>query len=129
MTPELWLAVGTIVAAIVGLGGVMYSTRTRPEPLSQVVSQLQDELDRRETSHNREKAVMEQRVLSLEAQVAELQSRLSTVTQLEKDKSQLMAGIALLSNQIIGARMTPIWELPEEMAPKKPKTGPLGEKR
>lgn len=125
MNPELWIAVGTIVTAIMGLGGVVYSTRPRPEPLSTVVKELQDEIDRREKTHHAEKARQDERITELEAQVADLQSRLATVTQLEKDKSQLMAGIALLSNQIIAARMTPVWELPEDMAPKKPGTGPL----
>lgn len=98
MTPELWLAVGTIVAAILGLGGVMYTTRSRPEPLSATVKAQADEIAR------------------LRQRVSDLENKLGTVAKLEQDKSRLLAIVSLLGTQVRAAGLTPIADVPADMA-------------
>lgn len=106
MDSNLTLA-GTIIASVLILAGVIWQTRSRPEPLSKVVETQQNEIVR-----------LTVRINTMQTQIDDLNSRLGTVTQLERDKSRLTAGVFLLTNQLNAANLTPIWDLPPDMASK-----------
>ena len=98
---------GSIIAGVLALIGIIWQTRARPEPLSQVVKTQQEEIER-----------MGRQLIAQQAQINDLNSRLGTVTQLERDKSQLTAGVFLLANQLRANGLTPVWELPSHLADK-----------
>jgi len=104
---NILLLAGTIISGVLVLAGVIWQTRSRPEPLSKVVKTQQDEIDR-----------LNGRINQMQRQIDDLNSRLATVTRLERDKSRLMAGVALLTNQVRAAGMNPVWELPDDIANK-----------
>lgn len=107
MDSNVLILAGTIAASVIALVGVIWQTRSRPEPLSKVVKTQQDEIDR-----------LNGRINQMQGQIDDLNNRLSTVTRLERDKSRLMAGVALLTNQVNAAGLTPVWELPDDIAGK-----------
>ena len=98
---------GTIAAGVLALVGVIWQTRARPEPLSKVVKTQQDEITR-----------LNVRINAQQVQIDDLNSRLQTVTQLERDKSQVTAGVFLLTNQLRANGIVPVWELPGHLADK-----------
>lgn len=102
-----YILAGSIISGVLVLAGVIWQTRSRPEPLSKVVKTQQDEIDR-----------LNGRINAMQTQIDELNSRLATVTRLERDKSRLMAGVALLTNQVRAAGLSPVWELPPDIATK-----------
>lgn len=110
---SLLILAGTVVASVLVLAGVIWQTRARPEPLSKVVKTQQDEITR-----------LNARINAQQVQIDELNSRLGTVTSLERDKSRLTAGVFLLTNQVRAAGLTPVWDLPPDMADKGD-TGPV----
>lgn len=104
---NILLLAGTIISGVLVLAGVIWQTRSRPEPLSKVVASQEREITRLNVRLNEQ-----------QRQIDDLNSRLATVTRLERDKSRLMAGVALLTNQVRAAGMSPVWELPDDIANK-----------
>ena len=96
---------GTIIAAVLALLGVIWQARPKPEPLSETVRALQTENVR-----------LNARINEQQTQIDDLSSRLGTVTKLERDKSRLMAGVFLLTNQLRAADLTPVWEITDDLA-------------
>ena len=107
MDSNVLILAGTIAASVIALVGVIWQTRSRPEPLSKVVASQEREITRLNTRLNEQ-----------QRQIDDLNSRLATVTRLERDKSRLMAGVALLANQVRAAGLAPVWELPDDIANK-----------
>lgn len=107
MDSSILILTGSVVSAVLVLAGVIWQTRARPEPLSKVVASQEREISRLNT-----------RINEMQGQIDDLNNRLSTVTRLERDKSRLMAGVALLTNQLTAAGLTPVWELPDDIASK-----------
>lgn len=107
MDSNVLILAGTIAASVIALVGVIWQTRSRPEPLSKVVKTQQDEIER-----------LNGRINQMQTQIDELNSRLATVTRLERDKSRLMAGVALLTNQVRAVGLLPVWEMPPDIASK-----------
>ena len=54
----------------------------------------------------------------MQTQIDDLNQRLGTVTRLEQEKSQLLAGNALLTNQLVANRLVPVWSLSDNIAPR-----------
>lgn len=111
---NILLLAGTIISGVLVLAGVIWQTRSRPEPLSKVVASQEREITRLNTRLN-----------EMQGQIDDLNSRLATVTRLERDKSRLMAGVSLLTNQLRAAGLSPVWDLPDDIAHK----GDTGEHR
>ena len=118
MTPEQYVFWGgVIVAAITVLGGGLFAllrvllpkpaTLVKPEPLSRVAEIQAKEIER-----------LNARIVAMQIQIDDLTERLSTVIRFEHEKSQLMAGVALLTHQIVAGGGSPIWSLPENIAPR-----------
>lgn len=113
MDNNILILTGSIITSVLVLAGVIWQTRARPEPLSQVVKTQQEEINR-----------LSKRITEQQTQIDELNSRLGTVTKLERDKSRILAGVFLLTNQLRAAGLAPVWELPEDVVQRGDDTRP-----
>lgn len=107
MDNNILILTGSIITSVLVLAGVIWQTRARPEPLSQVVKTQQDEINR-----------LTLRINQQQVQIDDLSSRLGTVTKLERDKSRLIAIAFLLTNQLRAAGLVPVQDIPEDLAGK-----------
>lgn len=113
MDSSVYVVAGSVIVGLLALIGVIWQTRARPEPLSQVVKAQQGEIDR-----------LVKQVTSQQAQIDDLNARLGSVTRLERDKSRLTAGVFLLTNQLVAAGLAPVWVLPDDIASQGDVVGP-----
>lgn len=99
-----YVLAGTIISGVLILAGVIWQTRARPEPLSNVVKTQQSEIDR-----------LNGRIANMQIQIDDLNQRLGTVTRLENEKSRLIGGVTWLSAQIVAMGGVPAWTVPDDI--------------
>lgn len=104
------IELGTIIAAILTLAGVIYAASRPGASVLSLTAAL--------SSLAKENIRLNAENIRLTKERDDCYESPKVIADLERDKRMLTAGIAILTNQLTAERMTPLWKLPA--------TGPLG---